>query len=104
MATHDNHDALVDYDAHSVSSREKEDRPVTIVNKSPTPSGTNEGGEGNDATLCQENSVHESDRADANMPMGDRVDLFMTMLVARAYATAGRKYYSSSAVEEGEFE
>lgn len=59
MASHCNHDALVDNGEHSICSREKENRPVTILGKSSTQSGKNEYSDCNEATLRQENEVHE---------------------------------------------
>lgn len=90
MESHGNYGALVYYDDHSVFSRETEDRAVMVENKSPRPSGTNEYGEDNDTTLRQENSVHESDHADVDMPIGDYVDVFINAIVMISYANTGK--------------
>lgn len=79
-------------------------RPVKVVNNASTRSGTNEDGEGNDATFRQENVVHEPDHADADMPIDDLVDVFMNALVARAYETPERTRLNSAAVKDGEVE
>lgn len=97
MATHGNHDSLLDYDDHIVTSREMEDRPVTVINKS-TRRGTNEDGEVNEATLRKENADHESDRADNDMQIGDCVDVSIKTLIARAYVTTERTDAYSAAV------
>lgn len=91
MATHCNLYALLDYNDHIVALGETKDRPVTVVNKSPKRGRTNEDGEVNDDMLRQENVAHESDRADADMPIGDRVDIFKNALVARAYANTNKR-------------
>lgn len=98
MMTHGNHDAWVDHGEQSVSSRATEDRPVTLVNKSPTQSETNEDGE---VMLRQENAVHECDHEDANMPIGDLVDVFLNPFIARAYVTPELTDENFSAVENG---
>lgn len=77
---------------------------MTVVNKIPTRSGTNEDGEGNDAMLRQENAAHGPDHADPDMPTGNRIDLLMNTLVARAYMTPERRDVSSVDVEDGEIE
>lgn len=89
METHGNHDAFVDCDDDIVSSRAMEDLPV-VVDKSSTRIGTNEDGQCNEARLRQVNAVHEFDHADADMLIGDRVDVFMNALVARAHETPER--------------
>lgn len=59
---------------------------MTVASKSTTWRGTNENGERNDATLRQEDTVHEFDRTELYMPICGGVDLFMNAVVARAYA------------------
>lgn len=87
MMNHGNVDELVDYNDHSVSSRKTKNRPMTVVDRPPTRSWTNEDGEDNVHTLRQENEVPESNHADADMPISDRIDVFMNALVAHEYAT-----------------
>lgn len=77
---------------------------MTVVNVSPKRSGTNENADGNDAMLRQENAVHETDHADVDMTISDRVDVFMNALVWRAYETTERTDGNSAAVEDGEIE
>lgn len=104
MATHDNHDALVDYDYYNVSSRETEGCALTVVKKSPTRSGTNEDGEGNEAKLRQEHAVREPDHADVDMPIGDLIDVFMYTFAGRVYADPEQTDAIWAAVEDGEIE
>lgn len=60
---------------------------MTVIDRSPIRGGTNEDGEGSDATLRQENAVHESDHADVDSPISDRLYVFIHALVARTYPT-----------------
>lgn len=48
---------------------------MTVRNNSPTRSGKNEEGEVNFTTLRQESAVHESHHADADMLIGNYVDV-----------------------------
>lgn len=92
MATHGEHNPLVDYDDHSSTSQATEDFAVVGGDESPTRSGIEEFG-GADNAKSHANDVGDGTArtvADADIPVGDRVDILINALVACAYKNSER--------------
>lgn len=90
MKTHEDHDALVDYDDHNYTSNETEDHPVG--GKTTTRCAKN-GVDGDDNVTSRVNdSFNDTKRtfADGDIQVRDPVHIFMTELVDRAYTKLER--------------
>lgn len=104
MTTNGDHDALVEYKDHRNAPQETKSRPVAAANQSPTRRGTKEDGSVVDVWSSQENVTPDSERTDAVIPIGKRVESFMNALVVRVYEINERADTNTAATGDGEIE